>query len=102
VSGRNSDERLVSYMVQLRRHLLKCHECKGAMSVGASGVLCGVGRMLTTSAAKEFNGVINLRRRALRSGDGLIHACPDLSKHGEAYALTARLFVVQGVQEELF
>jgi len=102
MGGRNSSERLVSYMTQLRRHLLKCHDCKGAMSVGPSGTLCRNGQILTLSAAREFNGVIELRRKALRSGDGLIHACPDLSKHGEAYALTARLFSVHGVQEELF
>lgn len=101
MTGRNSSERLVSYMVQLRRHLLKCYDCKGAMKVGPTGVLCSVGATLTVSAAREFNGVIEMRRRALKNGDGLIHACPDLSKHGEAYALTARMFVVHGVQEEL-
>jgi hypothetical protein len=102
MTGRNSSERLVSYMVQLRRHLLKCHDCKGAIAIGPSGTLCKTGAVLTVSAAREFNGVIEMRRRAMAHGDGLIHACPDLSKHGEAYALTARMFVVTGVQEELF
>ena len=35
-------------------------------------------------------------------GDGTMVACPDLSRHGESYALTAPLFYVTAVKEELF
>jgi hypothetical protein len=64
--------------------------------------MCNTGRMLTVSAAKEFTNVIELRRKAYAQGVGIIHACPDLSKHGEAYAMTAIPFHVTGVQGELF
>lgn len=102
MAGRNSDERLTDYLTKLRRHLLGCYECKGAIAVGVSGVLCRTGIMLTVSAAHEFTSVLELRRKAMARGAGLIHACPDLSKHGTAYALTAPLFTVSSVQEELF
>lgn len=86
-------------MTELRRHLLKCYECKGALK--AHSELCAIGNRLTASAAIEFNGVIDQRRDAMRNGNGTIFACPDISKHGEAYALSAPLFYVTGVQEEL-
>lgn len=102
MAPRNRDERLNDYLVKLRRHLLKCYECKGAMAIGTSGVLCRAGSLLTVSAAKEFTSVVELRRRANASGASYVHACPNLSKHGASYALTAPMFTVVGVQEELF
>lgn len=102
MAPRNRDERLNDFLVKLRRHLLKCYECRGAMEVGTSGVLCKIGALLTVSAAREFTSVIELRRKANASGQSFIHACPDLSKHGQSYALTAPMFVAVGVQEELF
>ena len=97
---RNGRERLISYMAELRRHLLKCYTCKGALKSGTP--LCDVGARLTVSAASEFNSVIELRRKAMARGDGTMVACPDLSRHGESYALTAPLFYVTAVKEELF
>ena len=98
----NANDRLVSYLGQLRRHLLKCHDCKGALCAGLDGSLCTVGTLLVLESAREFNGVLELRRKASSMGVGIIHACPDLSKHGEAYALTAIPFTATGVQGELF
>jgi hypothetical protein len=68
----------------------------------ADSSLCKVGARLTVSAAREFNSVIELRRKAMMRGEGIVAACPDLSRHGEAYALTAPIFHVTAVQEELF
>jgi hypothetical protein len=102
MAPRNRDERLNDFLVKLRRHLLKCYDCKGAIEVGTSGTLCMIGALLTVSAAREFTSVIELRRKANSSGTSYIHACPDLSKHGASYALTAPMFTVVGVQEELF
>lgn len=99
-SPRNSRERLISYMAELRAHLLKCYTCKGAMKSGTK--LCDAGARLTLSAAREFSSVIELRRKAMSHGDGIVFACPDISKHSEAYALTAPLLHVTGVQGELF
>jgi hypothetical protein len=100
MAGRNSSERLVNYMTELRKHLLACYNCKGAMSARDGARMCTTGSILTTSAAREFNSVIEMRRHAI--SDGKIYACPDLSKHGIAYQMTAMLFTVEGVQGELF
>lgn len=99
---RNSSERLTDYMTQLRRHLLTCHDCKGALNVGSARTMCQQGTMLVVSSAREFNSVIELRRKAFARGNPGIHACPDLSKHGQAYALTAPMFMVTAMQGELF
>ena len=82
--------------------MLRCHDCKGSFSAGDTQSMCDYGIMLAVSAAREFNSVIDMRRKALKHGEGIIYACPDISKHGEAYALTATLFHVNGIQEELF
>lgn len=102
MAERNSHERLKSHLGQLRRHLLKCYDCRGALATGLNGRLCVTGALLVLESAREFNGVLELRRKANALGEGVIHACPDLSKHGEAYALTAIPFHVTGVQGELF
>jgi hypothetical protein len=102
MAPRNRDERLGDFLVKLRRHLLKCYECRGAMEIGTSGTLCKNGSLLVMSAAKEFTSIIELRRKANSLGTSYVHACPDLSKHGASYALTAPMFTVVGVQEELF
>lgn len=102
MAPRNRDERLIDYLTKLRRHLLKCYDCKGALAVGSGGVLCKTGQLLTVSAAQNFTSVLDLRRKANASGISYIHACPDLSKHGASYQLTAPMYSVVGVQEELF
>lgn len=99
---RNSSERLTDYMTRLRTHLLKCHDCRGALNVGSTGTMCSLGAMLVVSSAREFNSVIELRRKAFAKNRPGIHACPDLSKHGQAYALTAPMFTVTAIQGELF
>jgi len=96
------DDRLFNYFTLLRRHLIKCDQCKGARKALIPENMCREGRQLTLSAADEFDIVIELRRKALSSHGGLIYACPDLAAHGKAYAIAAELFAVKGVQGELF
>lgn len=96
------DDKLNSYFIKLRRHLLKCLICKGARQSLTPDHMCREGRQLTLSAADEFDFLIDLKSRALKHDGGLIYACPDVSKHGKSYALTAELFSVVGVRESLF
>jgi hypothetical protein len=52
--------------------------------------------------ALAFDVVFEAKRDAGPNREGLIYACPDLSKHGQAYADVAELYVVRGIQELLF
>lgn len=96
------DLRLGHGLVQLRRHLLKCYDCKGARQSGNPDGMCTTGRILTLTAADDFDVVIEMRRKAHGHADGAIYACPDLSRHSESYQLSAILFKVIPLQGELF
>lgn len=96
------DDKLNGYFIKLRRHLLACIQCKGARQSLTPNHMCREGRQLTLSAADEFDIIIELKRKALKHDGGLIYACPDLSKHGQSYAMVAELFSVVGVSEGLF
>lgn len=90
------------HMNQLRRHVHSCNKCKGAIAAKYPENLCMTGILLTASAAKEFDAVLSIKRQAHKDPDGFVYACPDVSKHGEAYALSAQPLTVVGRQETLF
>jgi hypothetical protein len=64
--------------------------------------MCADGKSLTVRAAREFNDLIEMKRDAHSRGDGIVYACPDLSAHGSAYAMTAEPMHVTGEQSGLF
>lgn len=90
------------HMNQLRNHIKQCNACKGAIAAKYPQNLCMTGIILTASAAKEFDAVLAVKREAHKDPDGFVYACPDVSKHGEAYALSAQPLTVVGRQGALF
>ena len=56
----------------------------------------------TVSAAHEFDAILDIKRKAHKRNDGFIYPCPDVSVHGEAYALAAQPHYATGVQTGLF
>lgn len=96
------DDKLNGYFIKLRRHLLKCEQCKGARKALIPDHMCRDGRQLTLSAADEFDFLIEMKSKALKHDGGLIYACPDISQHGKSYSLTAELFSVVGITQGLF
>lgn len=96
------EERWFKYMNLLRRHMVKCRDCKGAMLAGSTHRMCLTGARLTVNAAHEFNCILEIKREAHKNPSGFVYACPDVSLHGQAYALAAQPLKVTGIQEGLF
>ena len=98
----NSDNRVADLLIELNRHVKTCQRCRGAIKTRDQRALCDhtVGLILTLAITHA--GVIPRRLTLRRKGETPVFACPDLSKHGQAYALTAEPLIVVGVQGELF
>lgn len=102
MASKAAENRWFAYMTMLRRHMISCAQCKGAVKAGSPEVMCVKGMRLTTSAAHEFNAILDLKREVHKRNDGFFYPCPDVSKHGEAYALAAHPHYGAGVQLGLF
>lgn len=100
--SRVKEDRWFKYMTLLRRHMTKCSQCKGAAKAGSSGKMCLQGMRYTINAAHEFDAILEVKKMAHQRDDGFIYPCPDVSEHGEAYALAAQPHYATGVQTGLF
>jgi hypothetical protein len=89
-------------MDALRKHLKECRQCKGALSVKDADGICHEGVLLLIEVATECANLISLQRKAFMHRDGVVFACPDLSRHGATYVKMAKPLWVTGVQGELF
>jgi hypothetical protein len=102
MSTANKDKALFDAMIVLKRHLRSCKPCTAARKAGDPYMMCREGLTKTLMAADRYDHLISLRIKALKDKAGTVFACPDLSKHGEAYALTALPLHVTGIQERMF
>lgn len=96
------DQMLFGYLTKLRRHLIKCDKCRGARKALNLDGMCDEAKLLTLSAADEYDHIIELRRKAHSAGMDIIYPCPDIAAHGQSYALTVRPYEVHAVQDGLF
>jgi len=102
VSYANKDKSVYDAMILLKRHLRACKLCISARKAGDPYMMCRTGLTLTLSAADRYDHLISLRAKAFRDKRGTVIACPDVAKHGAAYALTALPLHVTGIQDGLF
>ena len=79
-----------------------CSICHNATRVQQWTLFCPQGVEWAAKFALAFDVVLEAKARAGPDHDGHVYACPEIAAHGEAYALTAELLVVQGIQEMLF
>lgn len=98
----NKDQRLYDAMILLKRHLRSCKECASARKSADESRLCIPGARLTLRAADRYDHLIALRTKAFANRDGTVFPCPDLSKHGKSYELTAVPLHVTGIQDGLW
>lgn len=96
------DDKLADAIVILRRHLRSCRQCTAAIKGMDATMICDHGLLMTLDAAKLFDQLIKLRIAAHNRVDGTVFACPDLSKHGRSYALTAEPYAVSAIKQALF
>lgn len=98
----NADDRLYSVLLELKRHLGTCRDCHMALRASWPEGMCVNGMRLTLNVATRYDQVIDLRISAKRSGERYVIPCPDASKHGKSYAITATPVLVAGEQTALF
>lgn len=88
-------------LAKLYKHLTSCEPCQAANKASDVYMMCDVGLRATLKAAQGYASLFKLRQKAHSRPGGCVYACPDLTKHGEAYILTAPALIVTGVQETL-
>lgn len=98
----NSDNRMSDLLVELNRHLKVCRQCTGAMKARDQHGLCQHTTGLILTLAMTYADVIPRRLKIARTETPRVYSCPDLARHGRAYAMTAEPLIVVGVQDELF
>lgn len=98
----NSDNRVADMLIGVKQHLRHCKKCGDAIRVSDLGVLCADMTKTLLTLAIQYDHVIPRRIKARRSDHTVFYSCPDLSRHGKSYVLTAEPLVATGVQEGLF
>jgi hypothetical protein len=98
----NRNNLLAVRLLQLRRHLVTCRQCKAAMKASDFGGLCKATVEDVLFIASKWDSNIPDRLAASRSGTGLTFICPDPNAHGAAYAATAEPVTIAAVQPGLF
>lgn len=98
----NRSNLLAVRLLQLRRHLTRCNGCKGAMKSGSPDLMCDATKTAILEIAIKWDANITGRLAARRSGEDYVFPCPDLNKHGPAYALTAEACVIAARQDRIF
>lgn len=98
----NSASRTADLLLELKRHIKVCKTCTGAIKARDRFGLCDHTMGLVFTLTITYDSVIPRRLKVGRNGTPKVYACPDLSKHGSAYAMTAEPLIVVGVQDGLF
>lgn len=102
MAPRTDKDPFTQCMINLRSHLLKCHKCRGALDADNPYSMCEAGITYSVRVAQTAEKLLATKRHAVSTINHYVYACPDISAHGEAYALTVQPLSVNGVQEGLF
>lgn len=96
------DQVLYDCLIELKKHLRSCRECQAARKASSPRLMCEYGMLLVLKAANGYDSVVKLRIAAHNNPSRHVFACPDLSKHDKAYAITAPALHVTAVQDGMF
>jgi hypothetical protein len=97
----NRSNLLAVKLLDLRRHLMRCADCRGALKGRDYDSLCEVTKSAIVEVAMKWDANI-ADRLAAHNGDGeYVFPCPDPNAHGPAYALTAQPCIVTDMQGRL-
>lgn len=89
-------------LTELRGHLKSCDKCKLVLKGNAFNLECNTGQVLSFRVAVMSERLSTLHRKAYNNPHGFIYACPDRSRHGGDYALTAEPHPLVATQDTLF
>ena len=102
MAPRTDKDPFTQAVINLRAHMLKCSACSFDYTETEPIMACRVGMTICMDLARTADKLLAAKRQAVSTINHYVYACPDLSAHGEAYALTAQPLSVNGVQEGLF
>lgn len=88
-------------LIELRQHLTRCTGCRNALQARDYDAVCTWTKGRIVNIALRWDANIGMRLKARRSDDTYIFACPDTSRHGEAYQVIAEPMHVTGIVEKL-
>jgi hypothetical protein len=97
-----SDQHLFSTMLDIKRHLITCKQCREAYRAGYADDICATMRLMVLDAVSGYDRVVGLRQAAIKSGKQIAWPCPRPAEHGSAYAQAVTPMIVLGIQEALF
>lgn len=93
---------LVVLLLQLRRHMETCHQCKPAISAMDYDLLCEESRGLIINVARRWERNIAGRLLGRKSDTRTVYPCPNINAHGKEYAIAAEQCVVTSTVDTLF
>lgn len=97
----NLQNMLCVRLLRVRRHFGNCTACRAAYRGNAFDAMCDWTKMELCGIASRWDGNINGRLKAGRSGAMYFYPCPDLNRHGPAYAVVAEAMIAESVQDRL-
>lgn len=100
-SAVNTGNTVALMLLELKRHFNVCDECRGALKTRDYSAMCAWCQSHVIEVARKWDSNIALRLKARKSGEKFVFRCPDLNKHGPAYAMTAEPLMVTGIQDVL-
>lgn len=98
----NRDNALSVLLLDLRRHLMTCDQCRAAIKCNDDALLCARTGLMILGIAKRWDANIPGRLAARRGNQRWIYPCPSPVAHGSAYALTAEACYVTSTVDALF
>jgi hypothetical protein len=98
----NRSNLLAVKLIELRRHLMICYACHGAIKSQAHELLCDMTKQTILDIAMKWDANIAGRIAARKDGGKLQFLCPDPNAHGAAYAATAEAVTVTSIQDGLW
>lgn len=96
-----SDNRLYDLLIDLKRHLATCKDCKASVKCDDPYMMCKTGITMVMQSAKFYDLIIKLRVKSSNSGSVTCFPCPSLRAHGKSFELTALPVYVTGIQDRM-
>ena len=97
-----SDDPFFNALVSLRAHVKDCYKCKYMLADVEAAPACAEGIRRTALVMKSMDALLKAKLAAIHSAEQIFYPCPDVTKHGDGYALVARPMKAIGTQDGLF
>lgn len=98
----NVNNNLSCMLLELRRHFATCRLCESSVKAREYDLVCQWTKRRILEIASRWQMSITMRLQLKRDSVPHVFPCPDLNKHGAAYAAVAEPVVVTMVQGVLF